>query len=220
VAEASDGAFDPTVGGTMEARGFDRNYATGERIASPRSPGASSFRGVLLDPERLTVTLLRPLTLDLGAVAKGFAIDLAAQELSAFGNFAINAGGDVLVRGRNREGAPWRIGVRHPRENEAIFTALRLTEGAVCTSGDYERQGATGGAGHHILDPATGRSAGAAVSVTVIAPSAMVADALSTAAFALGPERGLALLERHGVDGIIITSNFETLETPGIKEYR
>ena len=110
-----------------------------------------------LDPHRKTITLLRPLLLDLGAVAKGLAIDMAARELRPFAHFAINAGGDVYVGGRNAQGAPWSVGIRHPRVPGALFDTLRVSDCAVCTSGDYERRcpaeidAAAGG--HHILDP-------------------------------------------------------------------
>ncbi|MEO9256504.1 MAG: FAD:protein FMN transferase, partial [Tepidiformaceae bacterium] len=108
VAEASAGAFDPTVGGLLAANGFDRNYETGEQYGG--DPGAGvTYKDVRLDPNEHTISLLRPLTLDLGAVAKGFAMDLAAAELKGFAHFAINAGGDLFLRGRNSEGEPWGV---------------------------------------------------------------------------------------------------------------
>lgn len=220
VAGASGGAFDPTVGRAMELAGYDRNYVTGHRIASTHARKQAGYRDIILDPRGCTVTLKRPLLLDLGAVAKGFAIDLAASELAAFPDFAINAGGDVFVRGCNRTGSAWRIGVRHPRRAAALIDTLSVTDAAVCTSGDYERPRSHGLAGHHIIQPAAGCSAEGAASVTVIAPTAMVADALSTAAFALGPERGIALLEEQGVQGIIVTPGLRTVTTAGIGEYR
>lgn len=218
LAAESGGAFDPTVGAAMERRGFDQHYTTGARVPSRRADAAASYHDVVLDPRRRTATLLRPLVLDLGAVAKGFAIDLAAEELRQFENYAINAGGDIFVRGMSAEGGPWRIGIRHPRELETLVETVAITGGAVCTSGDYERPG-TGG-GHHILQPGSGHSAGAAASVTVVAPTAMVADGLATAAFVLGPEAGIALLERQGVGGLIITPALERFETRGFGSYR
>ena len=90
---------------------------------------------------------------------------------------------------------------------------------AVCTSGDYERRGPTG-EGHHLIDPQSGASADAVASVTVIAPTAMVADALATAAFVLGPTRGLRFLEAQGVDGLIYSSALERYATSGLAAYR
>ena len=105
VAEESGGAFDPTVGYAMETRGFNREYRTGQTIRTDLEPaGPVSYRDVRLDPDRKTITLLRPLILDLGAVAKGLAIDLAARELRPFENFAIDAGGDLYLGGCNPNG--------------------------------------------------------------------------------------------------------------------
>lgn len=220
VAEASDGAFDPTIGRRLEAAGFNENYRTGERATSDFGPtAASTYRDILLDPARRTVTFRRPTLLDLGAVAKGLAIDLAAQELRPFGNFAINAGGDLFVQGRNAAGEPWAVGIRHPREDDAMFETLHLSDVAVCTSGDYERRRRDGEQGHHILEPQTGHSAGQTVSATVIAPTAMSADALATAAFVLGPAEGLAFLEREGVEGLIVSASLARFDTPGLSRY-
>lgn len=224
VAAQTAGAFDPTIGAAMETRGFNRDYRTGQpvRNAPFRGPRGASYRDVRLDPERKTVTLLRPLLLDLGAVAKGLAIDMAAHELRPFANFAINAGGDIYISGRNSHRAPWAVGIRHPRIPGALIDVLRVSDCAICTSGDYERrspdaasEGATSvdaaassaaaRGEHHIFDPRIGRSPQAAASATVVAPTAMLADALATAAFVLGPAAGVSLLERLGVNGLIFS---------------
>ena len=218
VAERSGGAFDPTVGDAMARAGFTENYQTGATTGA-RSAALPSFRDVALDPATSEVTLGRSLTLDLGAVAKGLAIDLAAQELRGLEGFAINAGGDIYAEGRNHDGTPWAIGIRHPRELDALAETFAVSGAAVCTSGDYERTSTSEAAHHHILDPSSGRAASGAASVTVIAPSAMLADALATAAFVLGPERGIAFLEEQGVEGLIITPGLERFETTGLQEF-
>jgi thiamine biosynthesis lipoprotein len=216
VAEESGGAFDPTVGYAMETRGFNLEHRTGDAITTALGPGgAVSYRDVRLDPDRKTITLLRPLILDLGAVAKGLAIDLAARELQPFENFAIDAGGDLYLGGCNSDGEPWSVGVRHPRRDHELIDSLRVSNRAVCTSGDYERRSATEGNGHHILDPRSGVSPHAVASVTVIAPTAMLADALATAAFVLGPADGIRLFERLDVDGLIISPSLERYATRG-----
>ena len=219
VAAETRGAFDPTVGGAMESHGFDRNYRTGERRRfAPGGAGSATYRDVTLDATAQTVVLFRPLVLDLGAVAKGFAMDLAGQELRAFPGFAINAGGDLLVHGHNSAGDEWRIGVRHPRALDTLVETVALGEGAVCTSGDYERRQPGDGA-HHIIEPRSGESVGTVASATAIAPTAMLADAMATAAFVLGPEDGIALLERHGLEGMILTPGLARFETPGFGGY-
>ncbi len=220
LARESGGAFDPTVGAAMERKGFDEHYETGARVRAEGAEAGATHRDVVLDRAHRTVTLLRPAVLDLGAVAKGFAIDLAAEELRWFRNYAINAGGDIFARGTNAAGGPWRIGIRHPRGPETLIETLEITGGAVCTSGDYERPAPGAEAGHHILRPGSGESAGEVASVTVVAPAAMLADGLATAAFVLGPVAGIALLEREGVDGLIVTPGLERFETAGFGRYR
>jgi thiamine biosynthesis lipoprotein len=224
VAEQSRGAFDPTVGYAMETRGFNREHRTGKaiRTALDSSIGVS-YRDVRLDADRRTITLLRPLILDLGAVAKGLAVDLAARELRPFENFAIDAGGDLYLGGCNPDGEPWSIGIRHPRSGNELIDSVRVSNRAVCTSGDYERRSSNDN-GHHILDPRTGSSASAVASVTVIAPNAMLADAVATAAFVLGPAEGIQLFDRLAVDGLIFrpvpgSPELERYETRGIREY-
>jgi thiamine biosynthesis lipoprotein len=221
VAEESGGAFDPTVGHRMEARGFNREHRTGAIVRTAITPDDDvSFQDVQLDPDQRTILLRRPLTLDLGSVAKGLAVDLAARELEPFRDFAIDAGGDLYLGGSNPQGAPWSVGIRHPRRDHELIDSLRVSNQAVCTSGDYERRasGADGhpGAGHHILEPRSGDSPHSVASATVVASGAMLADALATAAFVLGPEAGLQLLARLGVEGLIVTPELERHETRGL----
>ena len=215
VAAASDGAFDPTIGQTLIAKGFNRNYRSGETVEASKAARKARFSDVVVDPSRLTVTQQRPLTLDLGAVAKGMAIDLAAETLRPFRDFAINAGGDLYFGGTDGVHAGWLAGIRNPGDPEAVLETLLVSDRAVCSSGDYERRSEDGG--HHIVDPGSGESASSVSGATVVGPGAMVADALATAAFVLGPRRGLALLERQGVDGMMVTRDGKRFETAGYR---
>lgn len=223
VAEETEGAFDPTVGHRMLARGFNREHRTGAVVSSAARAAVPdddvSYRDIELDPDRKTITLRRPLTLDLGAVAKGLAVDTAAHELAPFRDFAIDAGGDLYMGGLNPRGEPWSVGIRHPRHDGELIDLLRVSDQAVCTSGDYERRisGESQTNEHHILDPRTGVSPHTVASATVVAPGAMLADALATAAFVLGPEAGIRLLNRMGVDGLIVTPELERYETGGLR---
>jgi thiamine biosynthesis lipoprotein len=220
VALETDGAFDPTVGRVLVGLGFADEHRRGHRVAAESEhPGPVSYRDVTLDPATRTVTVRQPLTLDLGAVAKGLAVDLAASELRAASltNFAIDAGGDLYLAGQNAVGEPWTVGVRHPRRPEELLGTLRLSNLAVCTSGDYARRTP---AGHHLVNPRTGASVPTVASVTVVAPTAMLADAVSTALFVLGPTDGLALCDRLGLDGLIVTPTGEQYQTDGfIRQY-
>jgi thiamine biosynthesis lipoprotein len=221
VAKESGGAFDPTVGHRNEARGIDREFRRGKRMCSGVAVAdePASFRDVGLDPINKTVVLSRPLVLDLGAVAKGLAIDLAARELRGQSHFSIDAGGDLYLGGCNAAGQPWSVGIRHPRDPRSVIETLHVSDAAVCTSGDYERRTPNAaGLEHHILDPRTGASPTDIASATVVAASAMVADALATAAFVLGPTDGLRLLERNGVEGIIFTRELERFATAGMRD--
>lgn len=210
VAEETGGAFDPTVGGRMAARGFNRHYFSGEVTDAPGSDHGVSFRDVEIDEHDRTILLRRPLTLDLGAVAKGLAVDAAARELQPYRNFAIDAGGDLYLSGCNPQGEPWSAGIRHPHVRGEVIDRFRVTDRAVCTSGAYER-------GQHILDPRRGEAADGIASATVIAPSAMLADALATAAFVLDPQQSIPLMVRMGVEGLIVTADLEVFRTPDLR---
>jgi thiamine biosynthesis lipoprotein len=210
VARLTRGAFDPTIGGQQQRRGLTRNYVSGEEITSAAEQ--ATWRDLRLNRRRRTILLQRPLLLDLGAVAKGLAIDLAARELGSVERFAIEAGGDLFAGGAAQDGEPWRIGVQHPLR-EGLLGSVAVWNRAVCTSGGYERPVDSEGE-HHLLDPRTGRSPHDLVSLTAVAPTALVADALGTAAFVLGERAGLRLLQRQGIAGIAVTAQHRIRLTP------
>ncbi len=216
VAEETHGAFDTTVGARMEARGFNRDYRDGAVVGSGVSDEEPvSYRDVVLNESARSIRLERALVLDLGAVAKGLAIDMAVQELRSLANFVVDAGGDLYCGGHNTAEQPWTVGIRHPRESHALLTRVTLTDAALCTSGDYERRVADDDAGeHHVLDPITGASPRDVISASVIAPTAMVADALGTAAFVLGCTDGVALLKRHELRACLVDAQLVRHTTP------
>ena len=129
--------------------------------------------------------------LDPSGVVKGWAVEEAAWILDAAGarNYAINAGGDILLRGAPEPGQPWRVGIRHPLDADAVARVLELRGGAVATSGAYER-------GEHISNPITAAAPQDWLSLTVVGPSLAHADAYATAGFAMGHD-GLAWVNRH-----------------------
>jgi len=144
----------------------------------------------------------------LNSVAKGLAIDLAARELETFNDFSVEAGGDLYLRGHNLDGEPWHVGIQHPRADGLLARTLRVSDAAVCTSGDYERT-------QHVLDARTQQPVTDLTSVTVVAATALAADGLSTAAMVLGRERGLALLEAAGTAGLLVSSDGTISATAG-----
>jgi thiamine biosynthesis lipoprotein len=122
-------------------------------------------------------------SLDPSGIVKGWAVQRMAELLTAGGaeHFCVNAGGDVVVRGEPEPGCRWRVGVRHPERADRMCAVFRVRDGAVATSGAYER-------GPHILDGRTGRPAGGLLCLTVLADDLVTADATATAAFALGTD--------------------------------
>jgi thiamine biosynthesis lipoprotein len=144
---------------------------------------------------------------DLGGIAKGYAVDLAIEALRAHGvrRGIVNAGGDLRVLGRTRTGEPWRIGVRHPLRPSALVAAIAVEDESVATSGNYFRFATIGGREYgHVLDPRTGLPTDALLAATVVAPRAMRADALATAALVSGIPGALELLDRAGVSGLVV----------------
>jgi thiamine biosynthesis lipoprotein len=148
--------------------------------------------------------------LDPSGFVKGWAVAGAARRLAEAGaeRFCINAGGDVVARGR-----PWRVGVRHPVEPDRLAAVLAVQDLAVATSGQYEREA-------HIVDPHTGRPPEGLLSVTVVGPDLARADAYATAAFAMGAKGPPWTATLTGYDTMCITSDHRVLSTPGFARHR
>jgi len=217
-AQLSDGAFDPTLAELIDlwdipagakpppsAREIRRALS---RTGWQRARWLGSMHTVQLDR----------VSLDVGGIAKGYAVDQAALALHRAGadNFIVNAGGDLKVSG-TKNGKPWRVGIQDPDNLQALLHILEPTSGALVTSGDYERAYEWDGQRiHHIFDPATGRPADQCRSVTVWSHSAMDGDAAATAAFVMGPERGLEWLEQlPGLEGLIVDVQGKQHQTSG-----
>ncbi len=153
---------------------------------------------------------------DPSGLVKGWAIDRAAGMLDADGflSFAIEAGGDIEIRGANDEGRPWAIGIRNPFDASTIIRRLLLANRGIATSGTYIR-------GEHIWNPLTGRRANEIASITVVGPNVYEADRLATAAFAMGPEgiEFLAGLADGGIDGYMVGWSGTATFTPGFERY-
>ena len=205
----SGGALDVTVQPLVELWGFDQMERTSipppaEIQAVLRRIGADRLD---LDAALQTATLAAGSRLDLGGIAKGYAIDRAVAALRTRGVPAalIDLGGNIGVLGRPPGERPWAVGIQHPRGNDLIGL-LQFRDGAIATSGDYDRYFEVQGQRFsHLLDPRTGWPAQGLYSVTVVAPNATAADALSTAAFVLGPDQGMALISGcEGVEGVLI----------------
>lgn len=157
------------------------------------------------------------MSITLNGIAQGYAADAAMRVMRAHGvRHALIDAGELGALGRSRGRAPWSAGIQHPRVADAFAALARLEDRCLATSGDYETAFSADYSRHHIVDPRSGRSPGELASVSVAAPTAMLADALSTAVFVLGTERGLALLREHpGSDALLITKSGRHLATAG-----
>jgi thiamine biosynthesis lipoprotein len=151
--------------------------------------------------------------LDPSGYVKGWSVEVASARLAAAGsvNHCLNAGGDIRMRGRNPEGEPWRVGIRHPWQADKLSWVLAVSDGAVATSGTYER-------GDHIINPRTRKPARGLRSVTVVGPDLALADAYATAALAMG-EPGIAWLAKLGAGGYesaVVTDDGRAFSSTGL----
>jgi thiamine biosynthesis lipoprotein len=219
LSDLTGGAFDITyasVGYLYDYRAHVKPDP--EQLASGLA--AVNWRHVTVDPVASTVRFAQDgVRIDLGGIAKGYAVDRAIAILQARGivHASVTAGGDSRIIG-DRFGRPWIIGIRHPDDAGRVIVRMPIVDAAVSTSGDYERYFDEGGERyHHIIDPRTGRSAGEVRSVTIIGPDATTTDGLSTSVFVLGPERGLALIEQIAdVDAVIVRRDGKVLYSSGL----
>lgn len=221
--ELSEGALDVTVGPLMELWGFG---GSNPHLPSPDLIRATlpivNSKDLLLDAENRSAFLRRAgMKLDLGAIAKGYATEKALQILAKHGirKALIDAGGNIRVLGKNRQNAPWRIGIKDPRKKDVIVAVLQLEDASAVTSGDYYRSFEAGGKRyHHILDPRSGYPADRNMSVTVVTKDAGLADTLSTVFFVLPEERALEMAGKMpGVDLLLITADGRIRHTPHLK---
>ena len=225
VGEWTGGKFDVTFGALSGLWKFDHDQD--DQIPRPADVRARlpdvDYQAVELNLDRRTVFLPRAgMRLHLGGIGKGYAVDRAAAILRAEGidDFLIQAGGD-LYAGGSRSDRPWRAAIRDPRgPADRLFAAMNVRDETLSTSGDYERYFIRDGRRyHHILDPDIGEPAAGCRSVTIVASRATMADALSTGVFVLGPQAGMALIEKlPDVEGVIVTDRNSVMVSSGLTE--
>ena len=223
ISELSKGAFDPTVGPVVRSWNIGSDQ---ERIPTEEElqklVALISYKDIYFEDQSVGLKKSGQM-IDLGGIAKGYAGDIAVEIYRQQGcvSGTINIGGNVVVLGNKPDGSLWNIGIQNPRsENGQIIGFIKIADKAVVTSGDYQRFFEKDGKRyHHIFDPHTGYPAQSGLmSVTVVADSSMEADALSTAMFVLGLEKGLELLKEYGqAEAIFITTDKEVYVTEGLK---
>jgi FAD:protein FMN transferase len=226
VGERTGGTFDITFGALADVWKFDHDQdgsvPTDEQIAA-RLP-LVDFRQIVRDERVRTPTLFlsRPgMRIHLGGIGKGYAVDRGVAILRdhGLGDFMIQAGGDLYVGGAKGD-QPWTLGIADPRAADGPpFATLALSDKTLSTSGDYERFFMKDGVRyHHILDVRTGQPARLTRSVTLVTSKAVLADAYAKGVFILGPEEGMALIERlPDVEGVIVSAKNEVLISSGLK---
>jgi len=221
ISKLTDGAFDPTIGALAKLWNFSESDA-------PRLPGQNEINEALnkigwtkvqIFPDKNEVFLPeKGMALDLGGIAKGYALNRAAQIIKSKGikSALINAGGDISAYGGKAPGVPWKIGIQDPRDNSGIAAVVDIESGSVFTSGDYERFFEEAGKRyHHILDPKTGFPATGVESVTIVAPDGKSVEGLSAAVFVLGPKEGMRLVEKlEHISCLIIDSAGKFIVSP------
>ena len=225
ISEWTQGTFDVTFGALTDVWKFDHDQDS--TIPSADAIRARlpliDYRQIAIDDRAGTVFLKRKgMRVHLGGIGKGYAVDRAVGILRKAGlrNFMIQAGGDLYVGGQ-KEGRPWRLGVQDPRGGEGkSFATVDLSDSTFSTSGDYARFFIKDGVRyHHILDPATGQPARLCRSVTIAAASPVLADAVAKGVFILGPEKGMALVEKiPDLEAVIVTAKNEVVVSSGLKD--
>jgi len=222
VSKLSEGGFDITVGPLIQLWRKAR-----ERDLPPEMEQVKeilnlvNFRNLKIHYGGRVLLKKKGMAIDLGGIAKGYAVDRAFELLKGLGyrNLVVNAGGDLRVGGSKPDG-PWSIGIQHPRDPEKILARISLSDTAVATSGDYEKffihQDKRY---HHILNPRSGFPAEGCQSVTVLHKEGTTADALATAIFVLGSEKGYALCQRlEGVDCLIVDKHGKSTFSLNLKD--
>jgi thiamine biosynthesis lipoprotein len=224
----TNGAFDITVGPLVDLwkKCAEANSMPTEKQLAKVKKQIGCDK-LLLDANESSVRFAtRGVSLDLGAIAKGFAADLAIAEMKKAGAIGglIDLGGQVGCFGTTEKKGKWIIGIRNPvkSENNQITAKLALSDLAVATSGDYERFYKIGDKHFsHIFNPATQKSADELISVTIIAADGTAADALATAVSVLGAQKGLELIEKiENTEAIIVkAAGNEIIKSSGAKQY-
>jgi thiamine biosynthesis lipoprotein len=224
VSEWTEGKFDVTFGALSDIWKFDQDQddsVPSQAAIAARLP-LIDYRKLAIDAPAGTAFLQKKgMRANLGGIGKGYAVDRAVALLKGAGlnDFSIQAGGDLYVAG-HRGDRPWRLGIADPRAPDgAIFARVDLTDSTFSTSGDYERSFIKNGVRyHHILDPATGQPARLSRSVTIVSKQAVLADGLSTGVFLLGPDKGMALIERlPDVEGVIVGADNQVHVSSGLQ---
>ena len=215
----SEGTFDITIEPLIRAWGFIGGHphvpSDSAAAAAAHRVGAQQLR---FDAAAGTLAFDSPdVRIDLGGIAKGYAVDVAADSLRAHGvtEALVDLTGNMMALGASASGAGWRIGIRDPRDRLPYFAKITLSGEGISTSGKYEQFVAADGKTYgHIMDPRTGRPADGLLSVTLVSRSALTCDSWDTPLFVLGPEKARALARAHAdFDAVLVTPGRDGVDT-------
>lgn len=225
ISRKTQGLFDITISPLVDLWDYKHSLHAPKKREVRRVLSLVSYHDLVLNSEEKTAGLGKPgQSIDLGGIAKGYASDCIIDLLRKYNvtSAFVNIGGNVSTLGNKPDGTSWSVGIRHPRREGCLLGAVKVTGKAVVTSGDYERYfiDREGKRWHHILSPVTGYPAEAGlISVTVAADSAMTADALSTAVFIAGMDKGLGILSDFpGAEAVLVNNRQQIYITQGLKE--
>ncbi|MCB0733017.1 MAG: FAD:protein FMN transferase [Flavobacteriales bacterium] len=222
ISQLTGGGFDISYAALDKLWNFrDQNLKIPEKAAIDAAVSHVGFGKILLDNGQQTVFLLeKGMKIGFGGIGKGFAANQARKLMMEMGieNGLVNAGGDLIAWGHKADGSKWRIGLADPNTKGKVFSYLSVSNGAVVTSGDYERYVMIDGKRYaHILDPRTGYPVTGLKSVTILCPDAEIADALATSVFVLGREKGLTLVNQlNDVEAVLVTDQNEILTSANV----
>ena len=222
---ATDGLFNPTIIGALEAAGYDRTFEAINDTAAPRSSVTSKMSAasaITLDAARRTINLPIGVRIDLGGIAKGWAAQTAAQQLAHYEPCLIDAGGDMMTIGTVPGTQGWSIELADPLDQEHVVITLQIHDRAVATSGvDRRKWQQDGKPQHHLIDPRTGQPSNSdLLTVTVIAPTTVEAEVYAKAVFLLGSDAGLRFANNHpSLAAAVVTANDEVLLSDSMQEY-
>lgn len=212
----TEGTFDVTWRGMGNLWHFDDTFTVPSAAMVDRARRRIDYRKIRIEGNQ--VSLPAGMSIGLGGIAKGYAVDRAMEVLlrAGFTDALVDGGGDVRVSGTH-DGKPWQLGIQHPRQpHGTLLGRVEMTGGALVTSGDYERFRMVNGVRyHHIIDPRTGWPAGASSSVSLIAPTAEQGVVLAKGVFILGPEKGIALAKSLGLEALLIDPQGREYATEG-----
>ena len=216
----SDGVFDITYASVGYLYDYRAHKRPDSKTIAAALPGVD-YRQLKLDSAKRTVAFGKPgMRIDLGGIAKGYAVDRGIQILKDHGltHAMVNAGGDTRVSG-DRFGKPWVVGIRHPDRKDEVVLRMPLEDAAFSTSGDYERFFDEDGVRyHHIINPKTGSSPHEVRSVTIIASNATRTDGLSKTVFILGPKAGIEFINKlPDADAIVIAADGKVSYSKGLQ---